>query len=297
MSRSRGWCFTLNNYTEDDFSCARALCKSADYGIIGLEIGKEGTQHLQGYIYKSNRYSFNTVKELIPRAHIESAKGSPQQNIKYCSKDGQFTEWGTRPEQGKRNDISEFRDAIWNNLSEEELLIEYPEMMAKYDRFYQRCRNVLLKKQAQKMEPPIVTVLVGEPGIGKTKSVYDNHDINDIYKMECGDGSSNSIWWDNYNGEQVILIDDFHNNFKLDYMLRLLDRYPMKLNIKGGHTWKCATHIYITSNTDPNNWYPNCNEIHRKAIKRRITTIKILQPQYAERTLHNKSTLLTDLNP
>lgn len=271
MTRARGWCITINNYTVDDFNRVTALCKSADYGIIGLEVGKEGTPHIQGYIYKSERYSFNTIKNLIPKAHIESAKGSPQQNITYCSKENNFTEWGKKPAQGKRNDIEDFRDAIWDNKTEEELLIEFPEMMAKYDRFYQRCRNVLLKKIAQKMEAPTVTALIGEPGIGKTRAIYDTHDVNDVYKMECGDGSSNSIWWDNYNGEQVILIDDFHNNFKLDYMLRLLDRYPMKLNIKGGHTWKCAKHIYITSNIAPENWYPNCADIHRKAIKRRIT--------------------------
>lgn len=287
MSRSRGWCFTLNNYTDEDFAGARALCKAADYGIIGLEVGVEGTPHLQGYIYKSERYSFSTIKELIPRAHIECAKGSPQQNIKYCSKDSNFTEWGTRPCQGRRTDFAEFRDAIWSDMSEEDLLIEWPEMMAKYDRFYQRCRNILLKKKAQKIEAPIVTVITGEPGIGKTRYVYDNHDVNEVFKLECGDGSSNSLFWNGYNGESVILIDDFHNNFKLDYMLRLLDRYPMQLSIKGGHTYRCASHIYITSNLTIDQWYPNCRDIHRKALFRRIKKQMVL---HSDNTYNSTST-------
>lgn len=285
MARARGWCFTINNFTDEDYNSAQALCKSSSYGILGLECGKEGTPHIQGYIYHPNRFSFSTIKELIPRAHIEIAKGSPQQNITYCSKENNFNEWGIKPCQGKRNDIESFRDAIWDNLSEEELLIEFPEMMAKYDRFYQRCRNVLLKKIAQKMEAPTITAIIGDPGVGKTKHIYETHNVTDVYKMECGDGSSNSIFWDNYNGESVILIDDFHNNFKLDYMLRLLDRYPMKLNIKGNYTWKCAKHIYITSNIEIDQWYPNCKDIHRKALKRRISnTIKMKQDSVVEST-------------
>ena len=177
------------------------------------------------------------------------------------------------PKQGNRSDIEAFRDAIFEGLSEEELIMSFATEMAKYDRFYQRCRNIVLKKQAQELIQPEVTVIIGEADTGKTRTIYDNHEITDVYKMECGDGSDKSIFWDGYNGEPVILIDDFHSNFRLDYMLRLLDRYPMKLNIKGSHTWKVATKIYITSNVQIDRWYPNCLDIHRKALKRRIHNI------------------------
>ena len=175
-------------------------------------------------------------------------------------------------------------------MSEEELIDEFPHMMAKFDRFYQRCRNILLKKEAKKMIQPEVIVITGEPGYGKTHTVYAENNIDDIYKAEIGDGSSGSIFWDNYNGESVILIDDFHNNFKLDYMLRLLDKYPMKLNIKGGYTWKCAKKIYITSNITLDKWYPNCPDIHRKALRRRITTERV---QSDHKTYNNKLNELT----
>lgn len=273
MSRARGYCFTINNYTDDDFQKCTELLASATYGVFGLETGKSGTPHIQGYGYWKNKISFNTLQQYFGNAHIEEARGTPEDNRKYCTKDGEFIEHGIIPEQGKRHDIHAFRDAILDGASEEELIMEYPLMMAKYDRFYQRCRNILLKKIAKEMIVPEVTVISGETGTGKTHMVYSGNEVDDVYKMEVGDGSSGSIFWDGYNGESVILIDDFHNNFKLDYMLRLLDKYPMKLNTKGNHTWKCAKKIYITSNIPIDKWYPNCPERHRKALRRRITTV------------------------
>lgn len=273
MSRERGYCFTINNYTEEDVEKCRKLLAEATYGIIGKEIGASGTPHIQGYGYWNNKISFGTLQQYFGNAHIEPAKGNPKQNTIYCTKENNYEIIGICPSQGSRNDIANFRDAILAGGSEEDILMEFPEMLAKYDRFYQRCRNIVLKKRAKAMIVPEVIVLTGEPGIGKTHTIYNDNEIDDIYKVEVGDGSTGSVWWDNYNGEKVILIDDFHNNLKLDYMLRLLDKYPMKLNIKGGHTWKCAEKIYITSNIELNKWYPNCAEIHRKALRRRITNI------------------------
>lgn len=280
MSRAHGFCFTINNYTDVDIEKCQKLLAEADYGIIGKEIGKSGTPHIQGYGYWKNKKCFGSLQKFFGNAHIEPAKGNAKQNLIYCSKDGDYEEFGEMPEQGRRNDIADFRDEILSGKTEEELIMEFPEMMAKYDRFYQRCRNILLKKKAQEMIIPEVIVITGEPGTGKTHTIYEENNVEDVYKVEIGDGSSGSVWWDNYNGEKTILIDDFHSNLKLDYMLRLCDKYPMKLNIKGGHTWKCAEKIYITSNITMDKWYPNCPDIHKRALLRRITKQITMNQQY-----------------
>jgi len=281
----RAWSFTVFNYDEDDLlNRVDELCRNATYGIYGKEIcPSTGKKHLQCYIYYGNKISFNTLKRLLPGIHFEKSIKNSKTNRTYCSKDGDFTEYGRCPNQGQRLDFEIFRDNIWKGCSLEEMIADFPEMMAKYPKFYQMCRNVLLKSEAEKMTQPEVIVITGEPGIGKTRYIYDNEDKSDIYKMEVGDGSSGSIFWDGYEGEKVIVIDDFHNNFKLDYMLRLLDRYPLKLNIKGGYTYKCATRIYITSNIEIDRWYPNCPEVHRRALKRRITK----HLQLPDQTSHN----------
>lgn len=53
------------------------------------------------------------------------------------------------------------------------------------------------------------------------------------------------------------MIDDFRSfSWNLDYLLRLLDRYPMQVRVlDGGYVWFKAKYIFITSNIDPREWF------------------------------------------
>lgn len=87
---SRTWCFTVNNYSEDDRSSLLQLPYS--YLIIGDELGDSGTPHLQGYVtlQKSVRLSF--LKKINSRAHWEIAKKASAA-AQYCKKEGNFREY------------------------------------------------------------------------------------------------------------------------------------------------------------------------------------------------------------
>lgn len=91
-SRSRKWCFTINNYTQDAYN---ALKKSFDVKgwqyNIGKEIGASGTPHLQGFVCHKEAIRFKTLKDMMPQAHLEIARGSVEANVKYTSKDGDST--------------------------------------------------------------------------------------------------------------------------------------------------------------------------------------------------------------
>lgn len=105
MSRSRSWCFTLNNYTEEDVTALRVFYQagSVRYLIIGREVGQEGTPHLQGYIVLHNARTLRGLKTILgDRYHLESSKGNSDQNYEYCSKDGDFEEHGERPVSKKK---------------------------------------------------------------------------------------------------------------------------------------------------------------------------------------------------
>lgn len=88
-SCAKNWCFTLNNYSEEEcFTIANLLKISSIFShyIVGKEVGENGTPHLQGFIsfFKKSRpfnFFYNT------RIHWEKCKGSKEDNIKYCSKD------------------------------------------------------------------------------------------------------------------------------------------------------------------------------------------------------------------
>lgn len=88
--QSRKWVFTLNNWNEEEYNNIKNFCCDKLYYIIGQEVGDNGTPHLQGYIRSKGGIRFETIKKLIPRAHIEHAKGSDEENFMYCSKQNKF---------------------------------------------------------------------------------------------------------------------------------------------------------------------------------------------------------------
>lgn len=90
-SRSRKWTLTVNNPTSEDMSLVSRLSQRSEDWIIGEEVGDEGTPHLQCFFRFKNQVRFSTVKAAVPRGHWEKARGSVQENYRYCSKDGKFT--------------------------------------------------------------------------------------------------------------------------------------------------------------------------------------------------------------
>lgn len=91
LQRARRWTFTWNNYTEEDLSqLSQYFETTAEYYIIGKEIGESGTPHLQGYFERKLQIRFETLRKILPKCHIEKAKGNREQNIEYCSKSGNY---------------------------------------------------------------------------------------------------------------------------------------------------------------------------------------------------------------
>lgn len=125
--RSRGWCFTINNYTEDDQFAAHAVCEDSQYGIVGYEVGEEGTHHLQCYVHYKDACSFKTMKSRLPRAHIEKARGTPSQNRKYCSKEENFCEYGDIPK-----DTTPVTESVMNMIEGRQLGIGDPRGISRF---------------------------------------------------------------------------------------------------------------------------------------------------------------------
>ena len=91
MSRSRSWCFTLNNYTQDEEIAVQGL--DCVYLVYGREVGSdEHTPHLQGFIHMKSQHTLSAMKKRITRAHFEVRKGTVDEATDYCKKDGDFFE-------------------------------------------------------------------------------------------------------------------------------------------------------------------------------------------------------------
>lgn len=87
--RSRKWIFVLHNYTALDITnVTKTFLQNGWKYLFSEETGSEGeTPHLQGYIENKNAIRFDTLKKLLPRAHLEKARGNLQSQIVYITKE------------------------------------------------------------------------------------------------------------------------------------------------------------------------------------------------------------------
>lgn len=113
----------------------------------------------------------------------------------------------------------------------------------------------------------IVIVLWGRTGVGKSRFVHDQ--IQDSTFWSPGD----YLWFDGYTGQDIVLFDDYRGEYKLQMLLKLCDRYPMSVPIKGGFTEWSPKKIYITSNINPCQWYKEADAFSLSAMFRRFSTI------------------------
>ncbi len=103
---ANAWCFTLNNFTENEHGALvqRFRDMRENHGedipywfIIGKEVGDNGTPHLQGYIKMKDPHKrfrpcpkFAIVRDGKQAIHWEKAKCGMDVNYNYCKKDGDY---------------------------------------------------------------------------------------------------------------------------------------------------------------------------------------------------------------
>lgn len=95
VKRNR-WILVLNNYDSNDFEILKIWCEfNCKKFILGKEVGKQGTKHIQGYINTKKQYRWNELKKCLDnRIHFEPAVKPENNNAIYCSKDGDYVQVG-----------------------------------------------------------------------------------------------------------------------------------------------------------------------------------------------------------
>lgn len=271
--KTKHWCWTLNNFTDDDVALLRRAGESkedVDYLIFGREVGANGTPHLQGFVSFINRKYLSGAKKFLDRAHWEPARGTPVEALSYCKKEGDFEEFGSPPAgRGRRTDLEEIREAIRGGIEEAELADSYFSQWCQYRRSFAAFAGLL--------RPPLsrpelqVYLLHGPTGSGKTRFASQWSQENGGVWMS---GDPKLQWFDGYGGEPNVIIDDFAGEAPFRFLLRVLDIYPIRVPIKGGFAPFNATRIFITANSTPEYWYPLETDI--SPLRRRIARVIIV---------------------
>ncbi len=132
LSRSKHWCFTIDNYTDKEV----ALCNSIDcnYIVWALEeASSTGIPQIQGYISLEQKITLGGLsKKFDKKALLEPARGSPQENRKFIfgpwqSKDGtrEKPANGTARERGVvENEFASGNDSDF--FTAKPVFVEYP---------------------------------------------------------------------------------------------------------------------------------------------------------------------------
>lgn len=279
QSRGTSWCFTLNNYTQDEYERVCEICRSqGSYFVIGKEVGDRGTPHLQGYIRFSKRYYFRYVSNVFgSRFHIEGARGTARQNREYCTKGGDFIEGGNLPEdnggerrKGRDEYATEFRGCLdEGSAGIIRFATSYPGVWGfSGSQLLRNTQSLLLP-----VERPNIRVewVYGEPGVGKSR--YAHEKMPRAYIKE-----PRTKWWNGYLQEKEVIIDDFGpQGIDINHLLRWFDRYKCLVEIKGGMTSLYAESFIVTSNFHPEELFRFGDETHKQlpALLRRVQLIKL----------------------
>ena len=273
--RVRRWCFTAHvNEREPgppEITHDPALVR---FYIYQLEVcPTTGKQHYQGYVELRESTRLETVKRRILKrgAHLEKARGSAKENIVYCSKlesradpAAEPKTWGEPYEPKKHKEkLYEVIEALESGDAEDTVRARWPETFFKHRDKIRNYKNSVDKEQVPDERSVYVEVRWGAHGTGKSSSVYNKEiatskglhwwKAKHVFKKTANmDG-----WWDGYDLQRVLLLDDFYPTSLKDAerFLTLVDPRKTQLNVKGSSTFSAWTHVVITANVPVENWF------------------------------------------
>ena len=209
-----------------------------DYLIVQLEHGEDvSRKHWQGFVhYVGHAVRFSEMRKRVPGAHLEVARGSDEENKVYCSKVeghdlGPF-EYGSPIEgsQGKRSDLERVREMVLAGASMGEIFLkEYPTAVRYFGGISRS--KLYLKQPAPLEEAPNVIVLYGPPGTGKTRWAWKT--FGPATKMFVPLIAGGNVWYDGYDGQDVLFFDEFKgSDYKFGDLLKLCDWEPAVVSAK-----------------------------------------------------------------
>ena len=241
-----------------------------------MECGEGYQPHLQGYceFMRTRRLAYLKTN-ISDEAHWESKMGTREEAVDYCTKEdsavaGPWYFGKLNIEQGCRTDLHDACACV-NEFGLQACIEAFPMVFVKFHRGLQALwLSNLSHRDGTLNSKPTVWWLHGSTGSGKTRLAFAE-DPSSVYFKDPG-----TKWWDGYAQQSVVVVDDYTGSngsvssrgLDLPYLLRLLDIYPMTVEVKGSAVSFNTSKIFITSNYTPAECFPQ--DVQLPALIRRI---------------------------
>ena len=305
LKQSRKWMVTINNplehgWTHDAIRQVLSKVRGASfYWCMCDEEGDESeTRHTHIFLYRASPFTARQIDNLFPKMHRDNCYGTAADSRAYVLKDGEkfnkdsdghydytdssgkhhtginysdtFYEFGTCPDehQGKSNSSLLIVDMIRDGATNREIIEAVPSVYKELDKL-DRARSMFRDVEfASKWRDLEVTYIFGKTGTGKTRSVMDKFGYQSCFRV-----TDYKHPFDTYDGQDVIIFEEFRGGLKHGDMLNYLDGYPLLLPCRYFNRQACYTKVFIITNIPPDGQYTGIDEESRQAFFRRITKV------------------------
>lgn len=302
---SRKWQVTINNPLDKGFTHDKIIDimggvrgKSLYWCMCDEEGDECETLHTHIFIFRRGAFTWQQINDLFPDCHRENCYGTPAENRAYIRKEGDkynkdesghyhyvdergkvhegvnfgdtFFEFGECPEehQGVSSASATIVTMIKDGATNDEIVDEVPSSfkeLEKIDRVRSMYRD---KKYASMWRDLEVTYIFGKTGSGKTRSVMEKYGYENCYRV-----TDYKHPFDTYDGQDVLIFEEFRSGVKHGDMLNYLDGYPLLLPCRYFNRQACYTKVYILTNIPPDEQYTGIDKETRRAFWRRIKKV------------------------
>jgi hypothetical protein len=232
-----------------------------------LERGDGGFLHWQLCVAFCKKVTLTGVRRVFGPYHAEPTRSAAARD--YVWKEDTRVE-GTQFELGSF-DIRRNSPTDWDRIRD---LAKSGSLDAIPPDVYVRCFHQLRSIGSAHIQPTAMvrrcSVFWGRTETGKSRRAW----------AEAGDDAYSKCprtkWWDGYGNHRHVIIDEFRGTIDISHLLRWLDRYPVRVEVKGGSVPLSAEHFWITSNLNPRLWYPELDSETLEALLRRLNITHFL---------------------